>query len=122
MNYITTLSEWLHVELEKALDGDAIVFPLAIKKEVDGAYVLCDDFDLQREVTKDGTQPVSISARVLIVDKSLTTAEELADTVEAVLLNGIVPGMGDIEVTSRRPDFDTATGEYVEEIRLTINL
>lgn len=122
MNYTTAVSEWLQRELKQALGADAKVFALASKQEVQGSYVVYDSIEVQREYTKDGSYPVSVTARLLVVDRSLTTAEFLADSVEALLADGYIPNVGDIRVTHRRSDYDSATGEYVEEIRITVEI
>lgn len=122
MNYTTAVSEWLQRELKKALGADAKVFALASKQEVQGSYVVYDSIELQRQYTKDGSYPVSVTARLLVVDRSLTTAELLADSVEALLADGYIPNVGDIRVNQRRSDYDSATGEYVEEIRITVEI
>lgn len=122
MNYTTAVSEWLQRELKQALGADAKVFALASKQEVQGSYVVYDSIEVQREYTKDGSYPVSVTARLLVVDRSLTTAEFLADSVEALLADGYIPNVGDIRVTQRRSDYDSATGEYVEEIRITVEI
>lgn len=122
MNITTAVCEWLQRELKQALGADAKVFALASKQEVQGSYVVYDSIELQRQYTKDGSYPVSVTARLLVVDRSLTTAEILADSVEAVLADGYIPNVGDIHVTTRRSDYDSATGEYVEEIRITVEI
>ena len=122
MNYTTVLSEWLHRELKKTLGADATVFPLATRQEVSGPYVVYDSIELQRERTKDGSYPVAVTARILVVDKSYDSAEILADAVEAVLLDSVIPSMGDIDVTARRSDFDPSTAEFLEEIRISVDL
>ena len=122
MNVMNILAEWLQQALDKVLGSDVTVFQLASKTEVQGAYAAFGGMEVRWERTKDGSYPVSVSASVSIVDESLTTVDMLADAVEAMLLDSTVTQLGDVCVDSRRSDYDAATGEYIEEIKLTIYL
>ena len=122
MNYTTALSEWLYRELKRTIGADATVFPLATKQEVNGAYIMYDSIELLYERTKDGNYPIAVNARVLAVDKSYDSVELLADTVEAMLVDGVIPEMGDVIVASRRSDFDPSTAEFIEEIKISVDI
>ena len=99
------------------------VYPIATKEDVRAPYVTYDNISVVYDVTKDGSEPESLTCRVLCVDRSYTAVDALADAVEAELNNAWVAELDSaLMMTSRRSDFDASTGEYVEELFLTINL
>ncbi len=99
------------------------VYPIATKEDVKAPYVTYDNISVIYDATKDGAEPESLTCRVLCVDRSYTAVDILADAVEASLNNAWVAELGSaLMMTSRRSDFDASTGEYVEELFLSINL
>lgn len=99
------------------------VYPIATKEDVRAPYVTYDNISVVYDVTKDGSEPESLTCRVLCVDRSYTAVDALADAVEAEINNAWVTELDSaLMMTSRRSDFDASTGEYVEELFLTINL
>lgn len=102
---------------------DGRVYPLATKEDVKTPYVVYDSIETLYERTKDGTVPSAITARVLCVDKSCTAVEAIADAVEATLADAYIEGFDDsVVMTSRRCDYDAGTAEFLEEIRIRIDL
>jgi hypothetical protein len=99
------------------------VYPIATKEDVRAPYVTYDNISVVYDVTKDGSEPESLTCRVLCVDRSYTAVDALADAVEAEINNAWVAELdGALMMTSRRSDFDASTGEYVEELFLSINM
>lgn len=102
---------------------DGRVFPIVTKEEVKCPYVVYDSMEVRYSRTKDGQFPASVHARVLLVDKTQRGAEELADIAEAKLANAKVPALrSTCYVESRKVGFDPGTREYLEELRITIEL
>lgn len=102
---------------------DGRVYPLATKEDVKTPYVTYDGITVNYEVTKEGSAPDSMSFRVLCVERSFGSALALADSVEAALNNSFVAEVGSwLTVTSRSSDYDSQTGEFVEELRFSISL
>lgn len=102
---------------------DGRVFPIATKEEVKCPYVVYDSMEVRYSRTKDGQYPDSVHARVLLVDKTQRGAEELADIAESKLANAKVPALrSTCYVESRKVGFDPDTREYLEELRITIQL
>lgn len=99
------------------------VYPLATKEDVKTPYVTYDGITINYEVTKEGSAPDSVSFRVLCVERGFGAAVDLADAVEAELNNSYVAEVGSwLTVTSRSSDYDSQTGEFVEELRFSITL
>jgi hypothetical protein len=98
------------------------VYPVATTKEIEGAYVIYDNITTLYEATKDGTTPSSLTARVLCVDKTFDAAEALADAVEDKLIDAYIAELGCITLESRKVGYDSATGEFLEEFNIKIEL
>lgn len=99
------------------------VYPISTKKDIKGPYVVYDNLEVLYDSTKDGTFPSGLSARVLCVDKGYNAVEALADAVERKLLNAYIVELdADVELKSRRIDFDPNTGEYLEELRISLTI
>ena len=99
------------------------VYPLATKKDIKGAYIIYDSIEISYDTTKDGTYPSAISARLLCVDGGFTTVEALADAVEDKMRDAWVPALDStVELLTRRSDYDSNTNEYLEEIRIRLQL
>lgn len=99
------------------------VYPMTTKDDVKTPYVVYDSIETLYDNTKDGNKPSSVTARVLCVDRSSNAAEALADAVEDALNDAFVEGLDDTcAVISRRADYDAGTGEFLEEIRIRIDV
>lgn len=99
------------------------VFPLATKENVKTPYITYDNIAVAYVPTKDGSVPDSLTCRVLCVDRGYTEVGALADAVEVALNNAWVEGLGGaLLLDSRRSNFDTATGEYLEELFFSITI
>lgn len=98
------------------------VYPLVSKSDIKGPYVVYDDIEVAYASTKDGREPSSVSARVLGVAKEYHAAEALADAIEEKLSGAYAPGLGEIEIVSRRSDYDPSRGDFLEEIKIYIEL
>jgi hypothetical protein len=102
---------------------DGQVYPIASKSEIKGAYVIYDSIKVLYESTKDGTEPSSITARILAVDKGYEKVDALADAIEARLANAYIKGLGSsIVLESRSTGYDADTGEFLCEIRISVNI
>lgn len=102
---------------------DGRIFPIATKEEVQCPYVVYDSMEVRYSRTKDGQYPDSVYARVLLVDKTQGGAERLADIAEAKLANAKVPTLSSTcYVESRKVGFDPGAREYLEELRISIEL
>lgn len=102
---------------------DGRVYPLATKMEVKCPYIMYDGLETIYGRSKDGTFPESLQARVLCVAKDFGQAQNLADAVEARLDDAAIPSLGTIaELVSRRCDYDAGVDEYLEEIRIKVEL
>ena len=99
------------------------IYPIATKEDVKAPYVTYDSLVVTYESTKDGVEPDKVSFRILCVDRSYTAVEALADAVETRVNNAYVVLLAScVEAVSRRSDFDSSTGEYIEELLFNINL
>lgn len=118
---------------EGAVEGDVLstgssvtdgrVFPIATKSEAKAPYIVYDSIEVYYERTKDGSYPASVTARVVCVERSYTMAEELADAVEELLCDKYVgPLDAECVVTSRGSDYDANTGEFLEYVRIKVEL
>lgn len=102
---------------------DGRVYPLATKEDVKAPYVTYDGITVSYEVTKEGSSPDAVSFRVLCVDRDYDATILLADAVEAELNNSFIAEVGSwLTLTSRGSDYDSQTGEFVEELRFSITL
>lgn len=102
---------------------DGRVFPIATKSEVKAPYMVYDSIEVYYERTKDGSYPANVTARIVCVERSYTAAEALADAVEEKLADRCVESMGaECVVTSRGSDYDPNTGEFLEYIRIKVEL
>ena len=98
------------------------IYPLASKNDIKGAYLIYDSIEVAYSGTKDGREPSSVSARVLAVDKTYGGVEALADAIEEKLSGAYVAGLGEIELLSRGSDYDASRGDFLEEIKIYIEL
>lgn len=99
------------------------VYPIVTKEDVKAPYVTYDGITINYEITKDGSEPDNLTFRVLCVDRGYGAVEALADAVEAALNNAWVGELcSSLALTSRRSDYDAATGEYLEELRFVITI
>lgn len=102
---------------------DGRVYPIATKEDVKCPYIIYDSMEVRYVRTKDGQHPDSVHARVLIVDKTQSSAEHLADIAESKLANARMPDLrSTCYVDSRKVGFDPGTREYLEELRISIEL
>lgn len=99
------------------------VYPIATREDVKTPYMTYDNITVSYEATKDGAEPDGLSFRVLCVERDYDAVVALADAVEGQLNNAWVDELdGALELTSRRSDYDAATGEYLEELRFSITI
>lgn len=102
--------------------GGNETYPMCTKEEVKTPYITYDNIEVIYASTKDGAYPDSVSARVLCVHKTFTDAETLCDSVVARINGATIPALGRVKVTTRRADYDDGTREYLEELRITVEL
>lgn len=115
--------EWLYNELAGAGVADGRIFRYTAKGEVKGGYILTDSVEVTYDGNKDCHYADGITARIVCVDKSEGGAENLADTIEELLDGAHIATLdGCIEVTARRCDYDAAIDEFLEEIRIKVEL
>lgn len=99
------------------------VYPIATKEDVKCPYVIYDSVAVQYGETKDGPYAQSVTARILAVDKTQAGAEGIADKAEKLLSGAPVKTLGSAcKLEARANGYDAATREYLEELRITIEL
>lgn len=97
------------------------IFPLRTKEDVRGGYVILDSFETGFSSTKDGFYPENLSARILCVEKTYTSASALAARIETVIKNLYVPQFGDVLAVVQKKE-GIEGDEFLQELIIKIDL
>jgi hypothetical protein len=97
------------------------IFPLRTKEAVKGGYIVIDSFETVNSSTKDGVFPESLSARLLCVDKTYSSASALAASVESVIKSLYIPQFGDVLAVVQKKE-GIEGEEFLQELIIKIDL
>lgn len=111
----------LHISGYAIKDGQ--IYPLATKKDIKGAFVVYDNIEVMYGQTKDGPYAEQLTCRILCVDKTFHGVESLADAVEEKLSGAYIQELqGFVDILSRKAGYDPNTGEFLNELKLKVDL